>query len=75
MTTIKSKTKDTTKPTTTSKKKIASMEDTSSDQTLYKTIQQAAYFIAEKNRFSGDAVSYWLEAETQVNNALQSTSS
>lgn len=42
----------------------------SSNQESYEMIQQAAYFIAENNNFSGDAVSYWLEAEAQVKGAL-----
>ena len=42
----------------------------SSNQESYEMIQQAAYFIAEKNSFAGDAVSYWLEAEAQVRGAL-----
>lgn len=75
MATTKSKTIDTAKPVatakkTTTKKKAASIGDISGDQVLYEAIQQTAYFIAEKNSFSGDAVSYWLEAEAQIKNAL-----
>lgn len=39
----------------------------SADETHYKMIQDAAYFIAERNNFAGDTQAYWLEAESQIN--------
>jgi len=33
---------------------------------LYRMIQTAAYFIAERNGFSGDSKEYWAQAETQI---------
>lgn len=32
----------------------------------HKMIQDAAYFIAERNNFAGDPHSFWLEAEAQL---------
>jgi len=49
---------------------LASNSAGASNQESYEVIQQAAYFIAEKNGFAGDAVSYWLEAEARVKCAL-----
>lgn len=33
---------------------------------LYRMIQTAAYFIAERNGFAGDSKSYWAQAEAQI---------
>ena len=49
-----------------SKKKPASI----SAEDRYKMIAEAAYYIAEKNNFSGDNTAYWLEAEDQINKQL-----
>jgi hypothetical protein len=32
----------------------------------YKMIQDAAYFMAEKNGFAGGAMDYWIAAEAQI---------
>jgi hypothetical protein len=34
-------------------------------------IRDAAYYIAERNRFEGDPTQFWLEAERQVEQSLQ----
>jgi hypothetical protein len=39
----------------------------SGNEAHYKLIQDAAYFIAERNHFIGDPQSFWLEAEMQIN--------
>lgn len=36
----------------------------------YRMVQEAAYFIAEKNGFAGGDMSYWIEAEAQINKLL-----
>ncbi len=36
----------------------------------YKMIEMAAYFIAERNGFSGSPSDYWTEAETQIKGML-----
>lgn len=33
----------------------------------YKMIQEAAYFLAEKNGFAGNPADYWGAAEQQIN--------
>jgi hypothetical protein len=38
---------------------------------LYRMIQTAAYFIAERNGFAGDSQSYWAQAEIQINSILK----
>ena len=38
-----------------------------SAQERYRMIQEAAYFIAERNGFKGDACAHWAEAEKQIN--------
>lgn len=38
----------------------------SSNEAHYNRIQEAAYLIAERNNFSGDPISYWLEAEALI---------
>lgn len=35
-----------------------------------KMIEQAAYYIAEKDGFKGDPHAYWVAAETQINGML-----
>lgn len=38
----------------------------------YRMIQDAAYFIAERNGFAGDNYAYWLEAERAIDEQLGS---
>lgn len=38
----------------------------------YRMIEVAAYYIAERNGFSGDNAAYWAEAEIQIANQLTS---
>ena len=33
----------------------------------YRMIEVAAYYIAEKNGFSGNAADYWVQAEIEIN--------
>ncbi len=33
----------------------------------YRMIQDAAYFIAEKNGFAGSSMDYWIAAEAEIN--------
>lgn len=37
-----------------------------SPEAVYKMIQDAAYFIAEKDGFTGDPHAYWTAAEAQI---------
>ncbi|MBW2526365.1 MAG: DUF2934 domain-containing protein [Deltaproteobacteria bacterium] len=37
-----------------------------SPEERYRRIQDAAYFIAERHEFQGDPISFWLEAEREV---------
>ena len=37
---------------------------------LYEMTQEAAYYVAEKNRFYGDPQEFWIEAEAQINGML-----
>lgn len=69
MATIKTTSKKTT-PENTASTTEEPNSSVASNQESYEVIQQAAYFIAEKNDFSGDAVSYWLEAEAQIKGTL-----
>ena len=36
----------------------------------YRRIEEAAYFLAEKNGFAGDSAAYWVAAEKQIDAAL-----
>lgn len=36
----------------------------------YRTIEVAAYYIAENDGFTGSPVDYWIAAETQINKLL-----
>lgn len=38
----------------------------SGNEARYKMIQDAAYFIAERNNFASDPQIFWLEAEMQI---------
>ena len=39
----------------------------------YRMVQQAAYFIAEQNKFNGDPMDFWAAAEAQIARMLSST--
>ncbi|MDZ4142356.1 MAG: DUF2934 domain-containing protein [Methylotenera sp.] len=82
MTTAKTKTTSTVKeaatkvkkPTTTvkktaAKKPVVSSSESTGNRVVYETIQQAAYLLAEKNGFTGDAATYWLAAEAKIKGA------
>lgn len=64
----------TAKPKTTPVKKAAvrkpaakkASSTSTNNEANYNAIQQAAYLIAERNNFSGDPLSYWLEAEARI---------
>jgi hypothetical protein len=40
------------------------------NETRFKMIQDAAYFIAERNNFNSDPQTFWLEAELQISGLL-----
>lgn len=44
----------------TTRKKVVTVEE------RYRMIQEAAYFIAERNGFGGDDHRYWVEAEASI---------
>lgn len=56
------------KPATTRKKTVKPAIITSEDR--YKMIELAAYYIAEKSGFGDDNMSYWLQAEQEVDAKL-----
>lgn len=68
----KSTTKTATKKTTTAKK-ITTKKSRStkarkvSPEERYKMIEVAAYYIAERNNFEGNAIDFWTTAEEEVN--------
>jgi hypothetical protein len=33
----------------------------------YRMVEVAAYYIAEKNQFAGNATDYWIQAEIEIN--------
>lgn len=39
----------------------------------YRMVQQAAYFIAERNEFNGNPMDFWSEAEAQIAKMLSGT--
>lgn len=55
-------TKSTAKPA--AKKAKASTSDLES---YYRSIEITAYFIAERDGFTGNPVDYWMEAEAKIN--------
>jgi hypothetical protein len=55
-----------------SKKKPASKAKNVSPEQRYQMVAQAAYYIAERNGFSGDDTRYWLEAEAEIHKLLLS---
>lgn len=72
--------KATSKPTTATAKKPAAAKKTATAKSStrktksgiadlelrYRMIEVAAYFIAEKDGFSGNPVDYWIAAEAQI---------
>ncbi|MBI1173654.1 MAG: DUF2934 domain-containing protein [Sideroxydans sp.] len=56
-----------TAKTTEKKPAAASKKSTPSPEQRYKMIQEAAYFLAEKNSFAGCSMDYWVTAEAQIN--------
>jgi hypothetical protein len=40
------------------------------NESHFKMIQDAAYFIAERNNFANDPQTFWLEAEMQISGLL-----
>lgn len=51
-------------------RKPASKAWSPSNEERYNMIQVAAYYLAERDGFSGDPVGYWTAAEIQINNML-----
>ena len=43
---------------------------TATPEQRYRMIQEAAYLLAEKDDFQGDPMSYWLEAEADIDAKL-----
>ncbi|MFH2133677.1 MAG: DUF2934 domain-containing protein [Pseudomonadota bacterium] len=41
-----------------------------SPEQRYRMVQDAAYFLAEKNGFAGGAMDYWIAAEVQIESML-----
>ena len=53
-------------------KKIAKKAPSLSAGDRYKMIEVAAYYLAEKNGFSGNTVDYWIAAEIEIDKKLAS---
>lgn len=53
------------------KKAVAPKKLQPGPEELYRMIQTAAYFIAERNGFVGDSKAYWAEAEAQITSILK----
>lgn len=53
-----------------SKKPVASKTNKTSAEERYRMIEVAAYFMAERNKFAGNPVSYWSAAEIQIKKML-----
>ena len=51
-------------------KSAAPSTTTVSAEERYQMIQQAAYFLAERQGFVGDSSGHWIEAERQINEQL-----
>jgi hypothetical protein len=52
--------------TTRAKKPVAPAKLKPGPEELYRMIQTAAYFIAERNGFAGNSKEYWAQAEAQI---------
>lgn len=61
----------TAKKTTEAKPKAAPKKASKSAQASpaerYRMVEVAAYYIAEKNQFAGNATDYWIQAEIEIN--------
>ena len=53
------------KPAVEAEKKITRKKVVTSEE-RYRMVQEAAYYIAERNGFGGDNQRYWSEAEAQI---------
>ena len=51
-------------------KKAASKPAEIGAQQRYRMVEVAAYFLAERNKFVGDALDYWTKAEAQIKKCL-----
>jgi hypothetical protein len=58
-----------TKATSTRKPAINVNQQMSAEE-RYRMVEVAAYFLAERNRFSGNPVEYWTQAEAQIASLL-----
>ncbi len=69
---VTAKTSTASKPAAASSKPAASVKaapgkaSAPSPEQRYRMIQDAAYFIAEKNGFAGGAMDYWIAAEAEI---------
>ncbi|MDO8962066.1 MAG: DUF2934 domain-containing protein [Methylophilus sp.] len=67
----KTATKSATAKKTTEVKKAAPKKASKSAQASpaerYRMVEVAAYYIAEKNEFAGNATDYWIQAEIEIN--------
>jgi len=67
----KTATKSATAKKTTEVKKVAPKKASKSAQASpaerYRMVEVAAYYIAEKNEFAGNATDYWIQAEIEIN--------
>jgi hypothetical protein len=55
------------KPKATPKKASKSKPTDASPAERYRMVEVAAYYIAEKNQFTGNATDYWIQAEIEIN--------
>ena len=53
--------------------KTAAPKWTPGPEERYRMVQQAAYFIAEQNKFNGDPMDFWSAAEAQIARMLSGT--
>jgi hypothetical protein len=53
------------------KKPAAAKKHKPGPEELYRMIETAAYYIAERNGFAGDSQAYWAEAEVQISRILK----
>lgn len=53
--------------TTTKKTSTAKTAKAGAPEQRYRMIEVAAYYIAEKNGFAGNAADYWVQAEIEIN--------
>ena len=58
-------------PRKTAAKSAAPKKTRPGPEAVYRMIQDAAYFIAERNGFAGDSKVYWAQAEVQITRLLK----